>query len=281
MQHKIVLITGGTAGIGMATAIGLAKKGATVVIVGRNAEKAAKAVQEIKAESGNGDIDYLTADLSSIQSVKQLVVDFKAKYDRLDVLVNNAGAVYSEFKKSVDGIEMQMATNHIAPFVLTNGLLDLLKQAPQGRIVNVSSNAHYLCKNIDFEDLYMSKKYDGLKMYAQTKLCNVLFTSAMAERLQGTNVTINALHPGFVRTAIGNKNGGLFYKVFWTILTAFAISVEKGAETSIYLASSPEVEKESGKYWVKSKHKWHSHYSQTEGLKERLWEVSDSLASSV
>lgn len=277
MRDKIVLITGATAGIGKATAIGLAKKGANIVIVGRNAAKAQKAIDEIKQESGNGDIHFLTADLSSIKSVKQLVEDFKANYTHLDVLINNAGAVFNQLEKSVDGIEMQIATNHIAPFVLTNGLLDMLKAAPQGRIVNVASNAHYLYKSINWDDIYMSKGYDGLKMYAQTKLFNVLFTIEMVERLKGSKVTVNALHPGFVRTEIGNKHGGLFYKIMWTLGTAFAISVEKGAATSIYLASSPDVANENGKYWANCKHKWQSYYSQTEGLKEKLWAETEKL----
>lgn len=277
MHGKIVLITGGTAGIGKATAIGLAQKGYSVVIVGRSADSAAQAVADIKAVSGNNDINYLTADLSSQKSVKKLAADFKAKYPGLDVLVNNAGAVYSSLEYSEDGIEMQMAVNHMAPFILTHELLDFMKQTgPSTRIVNVSSHAHYTGK-LNFDDPYLTKGYEGLKMYAQTKLCNVLFTLELAERLKGTGITVNALHPGVVRTQIGNKHGNWFYSAGWSLFAMFGLSPAKGAATSIYLASSPEVEGETGKYWAKSKHKWHSRYSQTAGLKEQLWEASEKL----
>lgn len=276
MSEKIALITGSTAGIGKDTARQLAAKGYQVVIVGRSADTAKAAVEEIKRQTGSSKVDYLTADLASQKSVRQLAADFKSRYNRLDVLVNNAGAVYGNLEYSPEGIEMQMAVNHIAPFILTHELLDLLKQSSPSRIVNVSSHSHYSGR-LDFNDLYRTKGYDGLKMYAQTKLCNVLFTLELAERLKGTGVTVNALHPGVVRTKIGNKHGGFLYALGWSVFAAFGISVEKGAATSVYLASSPEVEGETGKYWAKSKHKWHSRYSQTPGLQQQLWEATGKL----
>lgn len=277
MQNKIVLITGSTAGIGKATAIGLAKQGYKVVIVGRDDTKCKSAANDIKAQSGSNEVDFLTADLSSQKSVRQLAADFKAKYPRLDVLVNNAGAVYNKLEYSVDGIEMQIAINHMAYYLLTMELLEFMKQtSPSPRIVNVASHSHYGGK-LNFDDLFMTKGYRGYKMYERTKLCNVLFTMELAERLKGTNVTVNALHPGVVKTDIGKKHGGILYALGWGIFAQFGIDVDKGAETSIYLASSPEVEGVSGKYWAKSKHKWHSRYSQTAGLKERLWEETEKL----
>jgi len=280
MQGKIVLITGATAGIGKETARQLAAKGAHVIIVGRSAATASVAAEEIKKQIGNDKVDFMVADLASQKSVKQLAADFKARYKGLDVLINNAGAVYNTYQLSPEGIEMQMAVNHMAPFILTLDLLDLMKQtAPSTRIVNVSSHSHYSGR-LDFDDLNKAKKYDGLKMYAQTKLCNVLFTMELAERLKGTGVTVNALHPGVVKTSIGNKHGGFWYGLGWKVFALTAgISVEKGAATSVYLASSQEVEGETGKYWANSKHKWHSHYSQTEGLKEKLWAASEKLVS--
>lgn len=277
MQDKIVLITGSTAGIGKATAVGLAKQGYKIVIVGRDAAKAQQAADDIKAQSGSKEVDYLTADLSSQKSVKQLAAEFKAKYPRLDVLINNAGAVYNKYELSVDGIEMQMAINHMAYFILTMELLDYIKQtSPSGRIVNVASHSHYGGK-LNFDDLFMAKNYGGYTMYERTKLCNVLFTLELAERLKGSNVTVNALHPGVVKTDIGKKHGGWLYALGWGFFANFGMSVDKGAATSIYLASSPEVEGVSGKYWAKSNHKWHSRYSQTEGLKEKLWEATEKL----
>lgn len=277
MQNKIVLITGSTAGIGKATAVGLAKQGYKLVIVGRDATKAQQAVDDIKALSNNNEVEYLIADLSSQKSVRQLAADFKAKYPRLDVLINNAGAVYNKLEYSVDGIEMQIAINHMAYYLLTMELLDFMKQtSPSGRIVNVASHSHYGGK-LNFDDLYMTKSYRGYNMYERTKLCNVLFTMELAERLKGTNVTVNALHPGVVKTDIGKKHGGFLYALGWGLFAKFGVDTDKGAETSIYLASSPEVEGVSGKYWAKSKHKWHSRYSQTEGMKERLWAETEKL----
>jgi NAD(P)-dependent dehydrogenase (short-subunit alcohol dehydrogenase family) len=172
---------------------------------------------------------------------------------------------------------MQIAINHMAYYLLTIELLDFMKQtSTSGRIVNVASHSHYGGK-LNFDDLYMTKGYGGYKMYERTKLCNVLFTMELAERLKGTNVTVNALHPGVVKTDIGKKHGGLLYALGWELFAKFGVDTDKGAETSIYLASSPEVEGVSGKYWAKSKHKWHSRYSQTEGMKERLWAETEKL----
>jgi NAD(P)-dependent dehydrogenase (short-subunit alcohol dehydrogenase family) len=277
MKNKNVLITGATSGIGLETAKSLAKKGATIYIVGRTIVKAKLAVEEIKKFSGNNNIDFFVADLSSQQEVRKLAEEVKSKLNKLDVLINNAGATFQHFRLSADTIEMSFATNHLGYFLLTNLLLDLLKKSVPARIVNVASHSHYR-GTLDFNDLNMVKNYDGLKAYERSKLCNVLYTLELAERLKESGVTVNALHPGRVNTDIGFKNSGLLYKIGWAFFKIFlSVSIEKGAETSIYLAHSEEVKDISGKYFADSKQKWHSRYSQTHGLKEKLWAESERL----
>ncbi|MDX2001945.1 MAG: SDR family oxidoreductase [Chitinophagales bacterium] len=277
MKNKICLITGGNAGIGKATAVGLAKQGAQVVIVSRSEEKAQQAVKDIIAQSNNQQVDYLIADLASQQSIRQLAAEFKSKYSQLHVLVNNAGAFFSEYGLTEDGIERQWAVNHLAPFLLTNLLLDVLKASAPARIVNVSSRAHYRGK-IDFEDLNGTKNYDGFfKAYSQSKLANVLFTAELDRRLKGTGVTANSLHPGVVSTEIAQKNSSGWAYWGWTFLRPFMVSTEQGAATSVFLASSPKVEGVSGKYFEKSKEKKPGKLAQDAALAKRLWEVSAQL----
>jgi len=278
MQNKNILITGATAGIGFETAIALAKKGANIYIHGRNKERAQKAAEEIISATGNKNIDYFIADLSSQKEVRRLAEEVKAKLPRLDVLLNNAGAAFQQRQLSDDGIEMTLANNHLSYFLLTNLLLDLLKKSSPARIVNVASHSHYSGK-FDFDDMLMQKGYNGLKAYERSKLGNVLFTLELAERLKGSGITVNALHPGVVKTEISKKHSGLVVQIGWKIFEVMqgAITAEEGAKTSVYLASSPEVEGETGKYFDLCKHKWHSRYSQTEGLKEKLWELSEKL----
>ena len=279
MKNKNVLITGATAGIGLETAKSLAKKGANIYLVARTIDKAKSAVEEIKKYSGNDNIDFFIADLSSQQEVRRLAEEVKNRLKKLDVLINNAGATFQHFRLSEDNIEMSFATNHLSYFLLTNLLLDLLKNSAPARIVIVASHSHYR-GTLDFDDLNMIRNFNGLKAYERSKLCNVLFTLELAERLKGSGVTINALHPGRVKTDIGIKNSGLIYKIGWTFFKIFAsISIEKGAETSIYLADSEDVKNISGKYFFDKKPKWHSRYSQTPGLKEKLWEESEKLTS--
>lgn len=277
MQNKNVLITGATAGIGLETAKNLSKRGANIYIVGRTAEKAKASVEEIKKYSGNPNVHYFTADLSSQQEVRRLAGEVNAKLDRLDILINNAGAVFQDLRYSVDNIELTFATNHLSYFLLTHLLLDLLKKSAPARIINVSSDSHYRGK-IDFNDLNMSKGFMGLAAYERSKLGNVLFTVELAEKLKGTGITVNALHPGRVKTDIGSKNTGLLYKLGWNFFKAFSsISIEKGAATSIYMAHSEEVRDVSGKYFSECKPKDYSRYGQTPGLKEKLWDVSLQL----
>jgi NAD(P)-dependent dehydrogenase (short-subunit alcohol dehydrogenase family) len=277
MQNKNILITGATAGIGLETAKQLAKKGANIYIVGRSKDKSETAVGEIKKYSGNANVFCFVADLSSQTSIRTLGKEINGNINTLDVLINNAGAVFQERQFSTDNIELTFATNHLNYFLLTHLLLDLLKQAPSARIVNVASDSHYKGR-IDFDDLYMKSNYVGLKAYERAKLCNVLFTIELAERLKSTGITVNALHPGRVKTDIGSKNSGFLYKLGWAYFKAFsAISIEDGAKTSIYLASSDEVKGVSGKYFATCKEKEPSRYSKTEGLKEKLWAISAEL----
>jgi len=277
MQNKNVLITGGNAGIGLATAVALAKKGATVSIVSRSKEKAETAVQQINKESGNNKAVYFLADLSSQKSIRELAEKVMREIPVLDVLINNAGGVFPAFKLSVDGLEMTMATNHFAYFLLTNLLLENIKKSNYARIVNVASGSHYKGK-IDFESFKKDKGYFILKAYEQSKLANVLFTQELAERLKDTQVTANALHPGFVKTDIGNKGTQWYAKFFWSLAARLgAISVEDGAKTSIYLASSDEVKNVSGKYFDKCKAKTPADLTNDLKLQKELWAISEKL----
>ena len=212
MTGKICLVTGATNGIGMATAQALAHMGATVVIVGRDAQKAARVTEEIRAASGNQNVDWLLADLSSQQDIRRLATEFKSKYSHLHVLLNNAGATFTTRQLSVDGIEMTFALNHLAYFLLTNLLLDTIKASSPARIINVSSDAHSGGK-IDFDNLQGERSYSSFGPYGNSKLANILFTTELARRLEGTGVTVNALHPGFTSTGFGKNNPGFFMNI--------------------------------------------------------------------
>lgn len=271
IRNKYVLITGGTSGIGLETARQLAAMGARVYISGRNEEAAKQAIQQI----GHG-ADYFLAEFSSQHQVRQLAGQVLQKLPQLDVLINNAGAVFPAFKQSDDGLEMTIATNHFAPFLLTHLLLPLLKQAPQARIVNVASDSHYQGK-IDFESFTQNRSFNTMKAYGQSKLANVLFTVALAKRLPA-QITANSLHPGVVKTHIGNKDMPAFMSAIWSLFTmAAGVPVEKGAATSVYLASSAEVEGVTGKYFAKCKEKRPSKLAQDAQLAEQLWEKSLQL----
>ena len=276
MSNKICLVTGANSGIGKATALGLAQLGATVVMVCRNSDKGEVARKEIQARSGNSKIDLFSADLSSQQAVRQLVQDFQQKYTQLHVLVNNAGGVFTQGKVSPDGIEMTLAVNHLASFLLTNLLLDTIKASAPARIVNVSSQAH-ASGFIDLDDLQGKRKYALLRAYAQSKLANVLFTYALARRLEGTGVTVNCLHPGVVATNIWSSALPGWLRFLGTISHLFGIPAEQGALTSIYLASSPEVEGVTGKYFDKCEAVSSAKISYDQEIQERLWAISETL----
>jgi len=279
LKNKVCLVTGATGGIGLLTAQALASMGGTVVVVSRSAQKCADTVSQLKLTTANANIDYITGDLSVMSQVKQVADQFMQRYDRLDVLVNNAGAVFSSRQLSADGYEMTMALNHLNYFYLTQLLQShLLKSAP-ARVVNVSSDAHRT-GSINFDDLMSEKKYSSFGVYSMSKLANVLFTNELARRLEDTGVTANSLHPGFVASGFGKNNGGIWNMVM-PIIQLFAISPEKGAETSIYLASSPEVAGVTGKYFSKKQAVKATDAAYDQATQKRLWEVSDALVKQV
>jgi NAD(P)-dependent dehydrogenase (short-subunit alcohol dehydrogenase family) len=275
MTGKIVMVTGATDGIGKVTARELAKMGATVVAVGRNRAKGESVVNEIKALGGHN-IEFMAADLSSMAEVRKLADDFKRKYDRLHVLVNNAGAIFTSRKQSIDGYEMTLALNHLNYFLLTHLLLDVLKTSIPSRIVNVSSDAH-TSGRLDFSDLQSQRFFNPMRVYGTSKLMNIMFTYELARRLEGTGVTANVLHPGLVRTQFGKNNGLLVRGIMIILQRLGGITVEQGAETMIYLASSPEVEGVTGKYFYKCKPMKTIPASYDEAAAKRLWEVSEQL----
>lgn len=275
MQGKICMVTGANAGIGKATAMGLAKMGATVVMVCRDRTRGEEAQREIKDQSGNGAVDLLLADLSSQQAIRRLAQEFQQHYAQLHVLVNNVGSIFPERRVSVDGMEMTFALNHLAGFLLTNLLLDTLKATAPARIVNVASNSQ--ARSIDLDDLQGEKKYRAMQAYGQAKLAVVLFTYALAERLAGTGVTVNCLHPGAVATDNIDRGIPPVARPLRGVIKRFLITPEEGAQTSLYLATSPEVEGVTGKYYDKCKQKPSVPISYDTSLQQRLWGVSAEL----
>lgn len=270
MQNKTVVVTGGTNGIGLETARGLARAGADVHIIGRSQERIDAAVASIKASTDKGSIRGWKADLSSQASIHALAPRLLGALPRIDVLVNNAGALFMKRELSAEGVEMTWALNHLNYFTLTHLLLEAVKSAPAGRIVNVSSAAH-LSGQIRFDDPEFRTGYAGFAAYSQSKLANVMFTNALARRLAGTGVTANSLHPGGVATGFAKNNGGLAMAFMGTVWKLFALSAEKGAATPVFLASSPTVAGQSGNYYVRSKSAPMSSAAADESAQERLW----------
>ncbi len=278
MQGKICMVTGANSGIGKATALALAQMGATVVMVCRDRARGEQARSEITTKSKNTAVDLLQADLSSQQSIRQLVENFQHHYTHLHVLINNAGASFPGRRETVDGLEMTFAVNYLAPFLLTNLLLDVLKASAPARIVNVSSNSHE-AGYIQLDDLQEEKHYRSMHVYGQSKLAVVLFTYELARRLQGTGVTANCLHPGFVATNFAQRDVGPAFRLLVKVIGSFGASPQEGAKTSIYLASSPEVEGVTDKYFVKSLPKRSAAISYEESLQRHLWEQSAKLVN--
>ena len=274
MGGKVALVTGGTSGIGKATAMALAAMGADVVVVGRDRERGERAAEEIRAQTG-GRVDLALADLSSQAEVRNLAEEFRRRYDRLDVLVNNAGLVQSTRTETVDGLESTFAINHLAPFLLTNLLLDMLKERAPSRVVTVSSEAERW-GNIDFDDLQSKKSYRGFPVYGMTKLANIMFTYELAERLEGTGVTATCMHPGAVNTRFGTNNLGPM-TILFRLFKPFMRTPDQGADTVIWLASSPEVEGLSGRYYADRKPLEPKKIANDPAARRRLWEESERL----
>ncbi|GHO61588.1 short-chain dehydrogenase [Ktedonobacter sp. SOSP1-52] len=278
MHGKICMVTGANSGIGKATALALAQMGATVVMVCRDRARGEQARSEISTKSKNTAVDLLLADLSSQESIRHLVEDFQHHYTHLHVLINNAGVAFPGRRETVDGVEMTLAVNYLAPFLLTHLLLDVLTASAPARIVNVSSNSHE-AGYIKLENLQSKNPYGSMKVYGQAKLAVVLFTYELARRLEGTGVTVNCLHPGFVATHFGQKDVGPAFRLLVKVLGSFGTSPDKGAKTSIYLASSPKVEGVTGQYFVKSIPKRSAAISYDESLQRHLWEQSAQLVN--
>jgi NAD(P)-dependent dehydrogenase (short-subunit alcohol dehydrogenase family) len=266
MQNKTILITGSTDGIGKETARQLAQLGATVIVHGRSAERCEVARDDIRATTGNPRVEFVVADLSSQRQVRQMAAEIIARYDRLHVLINNAGVILPQRQLSEEGIEMSFAINHLAPFLLTHLLLDRLKQSAPARIVNVSSTVHYDAP-LKFDNLQGEKKYNGVEAYKIAKLGNVLFTYELADRLKGSGVTANCLHPGVVATKLLDAGWG------WSS----GLTSAQGATLSVYLATSPEVEQISGQYFESRSPGGASPKATDVNLRRKLWDISAQL----
>jgi NAD(P)-dependent dehydrogenase (short-subunit alcohol dehydrogenase family) len=268
------VVTGANSGIGRASTLELARLGAGIVMVCRDRGRGEQAQAEIKSAGGNDDVTLLLADLGSLQSVRDLSREIHDRYQRLNILINNAGLYSSARSTTVDGLEETFAVNHLGPFLLTNLLLDLIEAGAPSRIVNVSSGAH-MQAHIDFDDLQATSAYKGWRAYGQSKLANVLFTYALARRLEGTGATVNAVHPGVVATNFGHSSG--FVRFGTRVAGRFMLTPEQGADTVVYLAASPEVDGVTGKYFVKRKAVRSSRESDDHEVQERLWQVSAEL----
>ena len=276
MAGKTCLVTGGTSGIGKVTAEALARAGASVWIVGRDADRCRSTVDSIRQSTGNSKVDAIVGDLSSQAEIRQVAEAVKQKCPRLDVLINNAGAMFPKKVESVDGIEMTWALNHLGYFLLTNLLLDRLRASAPARIVNVASGAHKSIRALDFDDLESKRGYRAFRVYSQSKLANILFTVELAKRLAKTGVTANSLHPGFVFTRFFEDKGRLGW-VIKQLARVIAISPEAGSATTIHLATSLEVNGVSSRYFAKCKIAEPSPTSQDAEAARELWEISAKM----
>jgi retinol dehydrogenase-12 len=277
MDGKICLVTGATRGIGLAASKALASLGATVVLVGRDVGRIESSLASVRQAVPDAKVESVRADFTSLQEVRALAEAFKARHSRLDVLVNNAGLILHERQVTKDGFEAMFGINHLAPFLLTHLLLDVLKASAPARVVNVASEAHrFYFPKLDFSDLQSERGFNMLRVYGTSKLANILFTQALARRLKGTQVTANVFHPGVVRSGFGHNTQGWMNFVV-NAFGMFFISAESGARTLVYLASSPEVEGVSGQYFIRGRPRKPSRTARDEQLAERLWQVSEEL----
>lgn len=276
VENKTIIVSGATSGIGRPTALELARQGAIVVLAVRNEEKAKETVASIQQQAGHNRIDYLLVDFASQEQIRSMAAEFLNRYDRLDVLINNHGTVNIRRRETEDGLEKTFAVNHLGYFLLTSLLLDRIQASAPARIINVSSAAHWGAK-LEFDNLQLRRGYAWGKAYGRSKLANILFTIELADRLQGTGVTANALHPGWVATSLGADNIPIIGGLVKAIINLTAKSPEKGAETSIYLATSPEVSEVSGKYFVNCQPARTSAAAQDKETARRLWRVSEEL----
>jgi len=275
MAAKTIVVTGGTSGIGKVAAIELAKQGARIVLIARDPARADATLAALRKANANADHKVHIAELSRLSEMKRVAGEIVSSEPQIDVLINNAGALFNTRQVTEDGLEMTFATNHMAYFVVTNLLLPHLKSG--ARIVSTASDAHKGAR-LDFDDLQSEKRYSGFSVYGKSKLCNILFNRELAKRLDGTGITANCLHPGFVATRFGDNSGGLFQTVIKVAKPLGAISPEQGARTIIYLASSPEVEGKSGDYYYKNKLATPTKEAQSDADASRLWDISARLS---
>lgn len=278
MQNKICVITGANSGIGFYTALALAKKGAKIVMVCRNDQKAEAAKKDIIDQTQNDKIEIFLADFASIAETKSVAKEVAAKYPVIDVLINNAGFIAKKYREiTIDGLEKTFAVNHMGYFVFTHGLLDAVKAAPQGRIINVSSEAHKFVRKVDLTNLQLTRGYSSLKAYGISKLCNIWFTQELARRLEGSGITVNAVHPGAVSTNFGLDSVPIF-ETLLKLGRRFLLTAEQGAQTSIFLATNPEVGHITGEYFSKSQIKAVSRDARDDAKAKKLWQLSLDIA---
>jgi NAD(P)-dependent dehydrogenase (short-subunit alcohol dehydrogenase family) len=278
MKGKTVVITGGTSGIGEVAAVALAEKGARIVFVARDAARAEATLAKLRAANPSAPHGYRLADLFSLAEMKRVAGEIAAAEPRIDVLINNAGAMFSRRETTADGLERTFALNHMAYFAITQGLLERLKATPGARIVSTASDAHKAAR-LDFDDLQFERSFSGFRVYGTSKLCNILFTRELARRLEGLAVTAVCLHPGFVDTHFADSADGLLGSAFALLKKIAAISPEKGARTIIYLASSPDVEGKGGTYWYKCKRIAPTSAGRNDANARRLWEISEKIVN--
>ena len=275
MDGKVALVTGANAGMGKVIATELARQGASVVMVSRDRHRGEEAMKEISSATGNASLDLLVADLSSQQEMRRLANEFQQRYSSLHILVNNAGAHIQQRQMSVDGIEMNLAINHLSAFLLTHLLLDSMRTSASARIVNVASNS--MTRTINLDDLQSEKTFVPFEVYGQAKLAMVMCSYALARKLIGTGITVNALHPGITATNIVDNVAPPIVRPFVGVIKLFLQSPEQGARTALYLATSPEVEGITGKYFVRGKPGRSVPISYDETLQERIWNISAEL----
>jgi len=278
-NNRVVLVTGANSGMGKETSIELAKSGAVVVMLCRSKTRGELARTEVIDLSGNHSVELMICDLGSQKSIRDFCLEFKKKYKRLDVLVNNAGVILPGRHETIDGFELQFGVNHLGHFLLTHLLLDLLIESAPSRIINVASGAHKIGK-IHFEDINLKKNYRVWRAYAQSKLANILFTYELAERLKDTKVTVNCLHPGAVATSMGINRDTGFGTFITRILKPFFQTSAKGAETASYLATSHNVDEISGKYFYRKKPISSSKKTYDRTLAKKLWDLSEEMTNS-
>jgi NAD(P)-dependent dehydrogenase (short-subunit alcohol dehydrogenase family) len=282
MQGKVVVVTGSNVGIGLETAVGVAALGATTVMACRNQAKAEAAAREVTQRTWNDDVHVVPLDLADLASVRKAAQDIATRWDRIDVLVNNAGGTWSQRALTAQGVEYTFGVNHLGPFFLTNLLLDRLRAGTPSRIVNLASVGHHFAfRGMRFEDLQSEQGYEAMEAYTRSKLANVLFTRELARRMEGTGVTANAVHPGPVRSGFG-MDGDLtgFMGFGMRLVRPFEISPRRGAKTSVFLATSPDVATRTGMYWVRSKPGHMSRNARDDEAAARLWDESERLLAS-